>query len=209
MRLSSRRLKGYPALDRRRGVVPLRPATLAWICFARHRTHAAPPVIFGNTGSESRLRVLSARPYDCADRAPLQEAVDRNETQTPRKLFVMKCGVGTRPDTVGPETCRHGNVRQIIIRPNFGQATALLNCEKDALRWPGPFGLGFLSPQPPGVVGIGPVRRKVKIQTCWTNESWSFFFLGRVFFTRCVRGRISLTTNRMIGCAVARHRSRD
>ena len=29
------------------------------------------------------------------------------------------------------------------------------------LRWPGPFGTGFLSPQPPGAVGIGPVRRIV------------------------------------------------
>jgi hypothetical protein len=26
------------------------------------------------------------------------------------------------------------------------------------VRWPGPFGTGFLSPQPPGVVRIGPVR---------------------------------------------------
>jgi len=25
------------------------------------------------------------------------------------------------------------------------------------VRWPGPFGSGFLSPQPPGVVRIGPV----------------------------------------------------
>ena len=59
------------------------------------------------------------------------------------------------------EIGRHGIVSGIIIRPNFRQATAHLDCEKRTLRWPGPFGSGFLSPQPPGVVGIGPVRSKV------------------------------------------------
>jgi hypothetical protein len=75
------------------------------------------------------------------------------------------------------EIGRHGIVSGIIIRPNFRQATAQLDCEKRALRWPGPFGSGFLSPQPPGVVGIGPVRRGVNPHY-WANESWSFFFLG-------------------------------
>ncbi len=56
---------------------------------------------------------------------------------------------------------RHEIVREIIIRPNFRPATALLNCDKESLRWPGPFSPGFLSPQPPGAVGIGPVRRIV------------------------------------------------
>jgi hypothetical protein len=56
---------------------------------------------------------------------------------------------------------RHGIVREIIIRPNFRPATALLSCNKRSLRWPGPFSPGFLSPQPPGAVGIGPVRRIV------------------------------------------------
>ena len=53
---------------------------------------------------------------------------------------------------------RHGIVSGIIIPPNFRQSSAHLDCEKRLLRWPGPFGPGFLSPQPPGVVGIGPVR---------------------------------------------------
>src|SRR6266436_10205842 len=53
------------------------------------------------------------------------------------------------------------SLAEIIIRPNFRPATALLDCDKQSLRWPGPFGPGFLSPQPPGVVGIGPVRRIV------------------------------------------------
>src|ERR1700722_19693547 len=57
------------------------------------------------------------------------------------------------------ETCRHAIVSGIIIPPHFRLPTALLNCDKTVLRWPGPFGSGFLSPQPPGVVGIGPVRR--------------------------------------------------
>jgi len=29
-----------------------------------------------------------------------------------------------------------------------------------ALRWPGSFGFGFLSPQPPGIVGTGPSAAK-------------------------------------------------
>jgi hypothetical protein len=57
-----------------------------------------------------------------------------------------------------PENLRHGIVSGIIILPNFRQAPAALDCDKVILRWPGPFGPGFLSPQPPGVVGIGPVR---------------------------------------------------
>jgi hypothetical protein len=53
------------------------------------------------------------------------------------------------------------SLAEIIIRPNFRPATALLDCDKQSLRWPGPFSSGFLSPQPPGAVGIGPVRRIV------------------------------------------------
>ncbi len=59
--------------------------------------------------------------------------------------------------------------------PYFRPVTALLDCEKESLRWPGPFGPGFLSPQPPGVGGIGPVAEWFYD---WANESWSFFFLG-------------------------------
>ena len=54
---------------------------------------------------------------------------------------------------------RHGIVSGIIIRPHFRQATAPLDCDNIILRWPGPFGSGFLSPQPPGVVRIGPVQQ--------------------------------------------------
>jgi hypothetical protein len=60
----------------------------------------------------------------------------------------------------GKEIRRHGIVSRIIIPPNFRLSVALLGCEKGTLRWPGPFGTGFLSPQPPGVVRIGPVRKK-------------------------------------------------
>src|SRR5258708_9701297 len=54
---------------------------------------------------------------------------------------------------------RHAIVSGIIIRPHFRPATSVLHCEKKSLRWPGPFGSGLLSPQPPGLVRIGPVRR--------------------------------------------------
>jgi hypothetical protein len=60
---------------------------------------------------------------------------------------------------IWPETHRHGIVSGVIMPPNFRLATALLDCEKDPLRGPGPFDSGFLSPQPPGVVGAGPVSR--------------------------------------------------
>jgi hypothetical protein len=66
---------------------------------------------------------------------------------------------GSQP-LIKREIYRHGIVSRIIILPNFRLSTALLDCDKAVLRWPGPFGAGFLSPQPPGVVRIGPVRKK-------------------------------------------------
>jgi hypothetical protein len=60
--------------------------------------------------------------------------------------------------------------------PHFRPSPAPVSCDKDALRWPGPFGSGFLSPQPPGIVGIG-----LSQEFDWTNESWSFLFLGLPF----------------------------
>ena len=49
----------------------------------------------------------------------------------------------------------------IIMPPHFRQPTALLNCEEETLRWPGPFDTGFLSPQPPGVAGIGSIAEQI------------------------------------------------
>src|SRR6267142_5599888 len=76
---------------------------------------------------------------------------------------------------------RHEIVREIIIRPNFRPATALLNCDKKLLRWPGPFSSGFLSPQPPGAVGIGPIRRIVYPHPGPTRVG-PFSFWGRPSF---------------------------
>src|ERR1700756_2369939 len=97
------------------------------------------------------------------------------------------------------QTGRHGIVSRIIILPYFRQATAALNCDNMLLRWPGPFGSGFLSPQPPGVVGIGPVavtpplgqrklvlflfwgdafRRRVSRRHCERSEAIQFFRHG-------------------------------
>lgn len=59
--------------------------------------------------------------------------------------------------------------------PHFRPANAALNCEKETVRWPGPFGSGFLSPQPPGIVRIGPVALQPEPRT---DESWSFFICG-------------------------------
>jgi len=57
--------------------------------------------------------------------------------------------------------------------PHFRPALAPVSWDKDALRWPGPVGSGFLSPQPPGIAGIGLSQR-----VDWTNASWSILFLG-------------------------------
>lgn len=44
------------------------------------------------------------------------------------------------------------------MKPHFCPATAPDTRHNILVRWPGPFGSGFLSPQPPGVVGIGPIH---------------------------------------------------
>ena len=73
---------------------------------------------------------------------------------------------------------RHGIVSEIIIRPFFRQPPAALDCEKNILRWPGSFGFGFLSPQPPGIVGTGPSAANKR-----ANVSWPFLF-ERMSFER-------------------------
>ncbi|SDI68925.1 hypothetical protein SAMN05444171_3701 [Bradyrhizobium lablabi] len=82
------------------------------------------------------------------------------------------------------EVSSHAIVSGILLLPYFCPSGAPLDCEKIILRWPGPFGSGFLSPQPPGAVGIGPVRRGVNPEP-WANESWSFFVSG-VALTFCL-----------------------
>ena len=57
----------------------------------------------------------------------------------------------------GQKTQRHAIVSAIIMPPHFRPPPAAPECDKIPVRWPGPFGSGFLSPQPPGIVRIGPV----------------------------------------------------
>src|SRR5882762_2333418 len=113
------------------------------------------------------------RRYDRANSGRLQE---RRGGGAPK---FARDGLSVRP--ARQKMQRHEIVREIIIRPNFRPATALLNCDKESLRWPGPFSSGFLSPQPPGAVGIGPVRRN-SLSPSWANASWSFFFWERPSF---------------------------
>ena len=110
-----------------------------------------------------------------------------------------------------------GTLAEIIIPPYFRPATALLDCEKKILRWPGPFGPGFLSPQPPGVVGIGPVRRVVYPHTGPTKVGPFLFLLGChscsgralartrnfVSTTSGFRVQPTLVKTRVLRCAIA------
>jgi hypothetical protein len=91
-----------------------------------------------------------------------------------------------KPD-VSAHPDRHGIVSGIIIPPYFRPSTALLDCEKKVLRWPGPFDTGFLSPQPPGVVGIGPIRRIVYPHTGPTRVGPFSFWTSKTLSLRCRR----------------------
>jgi hypothetical protein len=106
-------------------------------------------------------------------------------TALPRKgLWRVNGSIALRP-LVPPA---RGNLRRlkvltvtrslagIIIPPHFRQPTAPLNCNKDTLRWPDPFGPGFLSPQPPGVVGVGSLAEQ--IIPLLANASWPFSFFS-------------------------------
>src|SRR5688572_17675526 len=83
-----------------------------------------------------------------------------------------------------PEIPSHGNVRGIILLPHFRPSPAPLACDKIILRWPGPFGSGFLSPQPPGAVGIGSVRRGVFSRYWGQRKLVLFRFADAVLFER-------------------------
>src|ERR1700730_2429691 len=65
--------------------------------------------------------------------------------------------------------------------PHFRPAPALLRCEKMILRWPGRIGCGFLSPQPPGAVGIGPVPQSKVYPRTGPTRVGPFSFLGVIF----------------------------
>ncbi|MDB5579031.1 MAG: hypothetical protein JWR80_4207, partial [Bradyrhizobium sp.] len=118
--------------------------------------------------------------------------------------------------SLAPRKGRHGNVSGIIIPPHFRQATALWGWDKQILRWPGPFSSGFLSPQPPGAVGIGPVRRIVYPHTGPTKVGPFSFggcrFLGRHSGARAARTRNLVSAipgfrvhakTRVLRCAIA------
>jgi hypothetical protein len=74
-----------------------------------------------------------------------------------RRKWVVKSKETAARRRIWQKIPSHGIVSGILLLPHFRQAPAPLVCEKVILRWPGPFGSGFLSPQPPGAVGIGPI----------------------------------------------------
>jgi hypothetical protein len=50
---------------------------------------------------------------------------------------------------------------KIIMQPDFRQATALLDCERIITAMARSFWCRILSPQPPGAIRIGPIRREL------------------------------------------------
>src|SRR5260370_37600586 len=70
--------------------------------------------------------------------------------------------------------------------PHFRQPLALPGCDKKLLRWPGPFGFGFLSPQPPGIVGIGPIAgskcERHRVSVIEGQRELVLFVFGSLFF---------------------------
>ena len=84
-----------------------------------------------------------------------------------RKLCSIKTLAGMRFVT--------GSLARITIPPHFGQSPAALTWEKKILRWSGSFGFGFLSPQPPGIVGTGP---NAESYTLGQRQLVLFVFVG-------------------------------
>jgi len=102
-----------------------------------------------------------------------------------RRKGVVNTRETARNRPIPTETSIHGIVSGILLLPYFRQPSAPLGCDKVILRWPGPFGSGFLSPQPPGAVGIGPIRRRELIPTLGQRELvlfrlWAAFVCRRL-----------------------------
>jgi hypothetical protein len=94
-----------------------------------------------------------------------------------------------------------GSLVRIIMPPLFRQSPAPVPCDKASLRWPGPFGSGFLSPQPPGIVGIGPIAGSLTGPT----RVGPFLFWGQ---TSPRQGDASREPAAK-GCTTGPHRDRD
>src|ERR1700751_5015009 len=97
--------------------------------------------------------LLSSGRHDCADRPPPIEGPWDCGRRPARKCSRAR-GIFGRTWVARTVT---SSLAGIIMPPHFRPSTALLNCDKETLRWPGPFDTGFLSPQPPGVAGIGSI----------------------------------------------------
>src|SRR5690242_6555557 len=78
------------------------------------------------------------------------------------------------------------------MTPHFRPAHAPVTGHKTNVRWPGPFSSGFLSPQPPGAVGIGPIHKPLRRRA---NESWSFLLFSGGFEV-CIRLRSAAGVHR-------------
>ena len=109
------------------------------------------------------------RRYDRANSGRLQERRGRG---TPK---FARDGLSVTP--ARQKMQRHEIVREIIIRPNFRPATALLNCDKRITALARSFQLRI--PQPPAPRGSRDrACSQDSLSPSWANASWSFFFLG-------------------------------
>jgi hypothetical protein len=99
------------------------------------------------------------RPLRCKGVSPRPSRIcERFEI---RKLFGIPATILRREALISYVSSVTGSLVRIIMPPFFRPSPAPLPCNKGLLRWPGPFGSGFLSPQPPGIVGIGPIAGRL------------------------------------------------
>src|SRR5579871_2902637 len=135
---------------------------------------AAARTSLGSASSEIKLmaRLLSSTGHMIAPTEPLR----KGGVTAPCLFGELRRAIFQPNRPVSP---RHGIVSPIIIRPYFRPAGALLDCDKIRLRWPGPFDTGFLSPQPPGVVGTGSIAEQLIRD--WGQRELVLFLLAGSF----------------------------
>jgi hypothetical protein len=120
-----------------------------------------------------------------------------------RRKRVHDHGRAARGQHLANHRHRHGIVSRIIMTPYFCPRRAPESRHKTTVRWPGPFGSGFLSPQPPGAVGIGPIHN---LEDEGPTRVGPFAFQTG-FHTEIFESRLPSHRQWWTSCSRRRHRS--